>query len=207
MGSAGWRKLFCFQAHAPSHVQWRLGGRENHKVMGVGRWQRFLCFIPSEDFALHLLLSPQPLNSKSGLTFPNVNSSGLCCLKPDILKHKANGCPPLPSPNPPASSPRHSRQRGLSPFVTICMLLGHTMTIMTKIPLGFHCIVPMQCNLAAHGECSRKTAGKMVMGNHTLRLQESGVSLCTALEATCKWDAYTCICMHMHTDGHVDLRE
>lgn len=151
---------------------------------------------------MHLLLFPQPLNSKSGLTFPNVSSTGLCCLKPEILKQMTNGCPHYL--NPPASSPRHSKERGLSPFVTIYMLSGQTMTIRTKIPLGFHCIVPMQCNLAAHRECSRKTAGKTVMGNHTLRLQESAVSLCTVMEAKCKWDMYTCTCMHMHTEGHID---
>lgn len=211
MGSAGRRKFSCSEAQKPSCIQQRLAGR-HHKLIGVERWQRyleklkrFLCFTPSEGFALHLLLFPQPLNSKSGLTFSNVSSTGSCCLKPDILKHKADCCPPLPSPNPPDSSPRHSRERGLSPFVTIRMLLGHTVTIRTKIPLGFHCIVPMKCNLAAHRECSRKTAGKMVMGSHTLRLQEPGVSLCTVLEAKCKWDTYTCTCMHMHTDGQADL--
>lgn len=203
MGSAGRRKLSCFEAHEPSRVQRRLGGGGHTPLADKGRKTAkvFLCFIPSEDSALHLLLSPQPLNSKSGLTFSNASSTSLCCLKPDISKHRADCCPPLPSPNPPASSPRHSRQSGLSPFVTICMLLGHTMTIRTKIPLGLHSIVPMQCNLAAHRECSRKTAGKMVMGNHTLRLQESGVSLCTVLEAKRKWDTYTCTCTHMHTDG------
>lgn len=151
-----------------------------------------------------LCLAPPSFPSlwtKSGLTLLNVSSTGLCCHRRDILKQKTDCCPPLPSPNPPASSLRHSRQRGLSPFVTICMLLRHTMTIRTKIPLGFHCIVPMQCNLAAHRECSRKTAGNMVMGNHMLRLQESGVSLCTALGAKCKWDIYTCT-WHAHAHRH-----
>jgi len=181
----------------------RPGVGDTHRYLtGVGRG--FLCFVSSEDFALHLFLSPQPLNSKSRLTFSDVSSTGLCCLKPDILKHRADYCPLLPSPNPPATSPRHRIQRGLSPFVTLCMLLGHAMTIRTKILLGFHCIVPMQCNLAAHRECSRKTAGKMVMESHMLRLQESGISLCTVLEVKRKWDTYTCTCMHMHTVGHAN---
>lgn len=151
------------------------------------------------------LLSPQPLNSKSGLTFSNVSSTGLCCLKPDILKRRVDCCPPLPSPDPPARSPRHRRQRGLSSFVTICMLLGHTMTIRTKIPLGFHCIVPMRCNLAAHRECSRKTAGKMVMENHTLRLQESDYvwSWKPNVSGTCtRVHACTCTQSDAQTYGH-----
>lgn len=153
-------------------------------------------------FCLTLPSFPSLWN-KSGLTLLKVSSTGLCCFRPDILKQKADCCPPLPSSNPPACSLRHSRQRGLSPFVTICMLLGHTMTIRTKIPLGFHRIVPMQCNLAAHRECSRKTAGKMVMGNHTLRLRESGVSSCTVLGAKCKWDIHTCTWhAHEHRQTH-----
>lgn len=78
--------------------------------------------------------------------------------------------PSITGPMPPACSPRHSGQRGLSPSVTLRMLLGYTVTIRTKIPLGFHGIVPVQHNLAAHRECSRKTTGKMVMRKPTLRL-------------------------------------
>lgn len=79
------------------------------------------------------------------------------------------------------------------------------MTIRTKIPLGFHCIVPMQCNLAAHRECSRKTAGKMVMGNHTLRLQESAYVQSWEPNAG---GTYTHVHgMHMHTDRHTELWE
>lgn len=81
------------------------------------------------------------------------------------------------------------------------MVLGHTVTIRTKISLGFHCIVPMKCNLASHRECSRVTAGKMVMENPTLRLQVPAYEWSwKSNQRETYTHVHACTCTHGHAD-------
>lgn len=198
MGSAGRRKPFCFEADEPSCVQRREDGDgmpetdrgEDGKGFYALYYQKTL---PCASFFPHDLWT---------LNRPNLFKYKQRCTVLSQIRHfetKDWLLPSITGPSPPACSPRHSGQRGLSPSVTLRMLLGHTVTIRTKIPLGFHGIVPVQRNLAAHRECSRKTAGKMVMGKPTLRLYEPVYEW--SWESN-RRETYTCVyaCTWTHMD-------
>lgn len=169
MGSAGRRKPFCFEADEPLCVQQREDGNDMPKADREEDGKGFyaLCYqrtLHCTSFFPHHLWT---------LRRPNLFKYKQRCTVLSQIRHSETKgwlLPSITGPMPPACSPRHSGQRGLSPSVTLRMLLGYTVTIRTKIPLGFHGIVPVQHNLAAHRECSRKTTGKMVMRKPTLRL-------------------------------------